>query len=699
MRNYNEVKDILETWRLRMPNVWDSLSEWSDLALWRNVVYSHLIGSFDESLAYPQMSQLGYKDKAWNVNMLASVARQQGMYETSVEAVNRVYGYTNVVVPETFARVQGQAEAYLEMPDQYQAGLNILNGIDIQYFNAADKAEIFRLKACFLEKLGNADKFAGATLHREADNAFCTALHLHQSHSTAWTSWGEFCDRNKICSSWNSSAPGSSPPSWAEHAITCYLMGNATATTEASHGYLTRCICLLSLDMPDVRLSSAAATFSANAAKLPFTAWMPFLPQLITTLLWAHGPAALQELLGRLALYAPQTTYWHLRAFLLEGQDAIIQAKREAAAATKATTENAKEDGSEEKHTLPFAEEGATVVQMLEERAAGVERIVQPALECIRTVHETIRKHHVLLLQELEQLIKELTTRFSPGPEERLLQSVHALLNKCWKAYPQTKSVPSVIEKDLKGICGVVFNDERSKRFSARYRERFESDLSPSAPAFPTSLEELTRRLKWWRSALKADVDRLYPNDLILEREAPNLAALQPQFLDMPSDIVHLESDADPYRPHRLALIGRNVGVSRRDCQADRRLEFISIDGKSQLFLVQGHAGRSARRDERMSLLLRQVNSLLDRCKESRRRHLSFRVPVVVPIYGGSGIVCHLVEDDASYATLGEAYEVNCARRGCESDLPIRRFVERYNELMTATAARMGVSCGCCTMR
>ena len=72
----------------------------------------------------------------------------------------------------------------------------------------------------------------------------------------------------------------------------------------------------------------------------------------------------------------------------------------------------------------------------------------------------------------------------------------------------------------------------------------------------------------------------------MLEKEAPNLAAMQPQWLDMPSGLACTETDGDPQRPQRLALFGRNVGVSRRHCQADRRLEFIGADGKSQLYLV-----------------------------------------------------------------------------------------------------------------
>ena len=37
--------------------------------------------------------------------------------------------------------------------------------------------------------------------------------------------------------------------------------------------------------------------------------------------------------------------------------------------------------------------------------------------------------------------------------------------------------------------------------------------------------------------------------------------------------------------------------------------------------------------DERMMQLLRQLNRLLDKHPESRRRHLSFHTPAIVPVW------------------------------------------------------------------
>ncbi|KAJ0984511.1 hypothetical protein J5N97_002867 [Dioscorea zingiberensis] len=73
---YVELKDILETWRLRTPNEWDNLSVWYDLFQWRNEMYNVVIDAFkDYASTSLQLYHLGYRDKAWKVNEIAHIAR------------------------------------------------------------------------------------------------------------------------------------------------------------------------------------------------------------------------------------------------------------------------------------------------------------------------------------------------------------------------------------------------------------------------------------------------------------------------------------------------------------------------------------------------------------------------------------------------------------------------------------------------
>ena len=70
---YSHLKDILETWRLRTPNEWERVSTWSDIMLWRNVIYNIVINAFQSVKdVAPHLHQLGYRDRAWSVNRWAA---------------------------------------------------------------------------------------------------------------------------------------------------------------------------------------------------------------------------------------------------------------------------------------------------------------------------------------------------------------------------------------------------------------------------------------------------------------------------------------------------------------------------------------------------------------------------------------------------------------------------------------------------
>lgn len=130
--------------------------------------------------------------------------------------------------------------------------------------------------------------------------------------------------------------------------------------------------------------------------------------------------------------------------------------------------------------------------------------------------------------------------------------------------------------------------------------------------------------------------------------------------------IVHLES------------ISSNVTVVRRHCNSYRRLAFHGSDGHTRHFVVQpGVAGGQGPVDERMMQLLRLMNRLLDKSVEARRRALAWDAPVVVPVWPQ----IRMLQEEPSYISYGEAYEINCARFGREADQPIIAFKRRLAQV------------------
>ena len=141
---YGELKDILETWRLRTPNEWDNMSVWYDLLQWRNEMYNVVIDAFkDYAQTNPPLHHLGYRDKAWNVNKLARVARKQGLHDVCVKILDKMYGHSTMEVQEAFVKIREQAKAYLEMKGELTSGLNLINNTNLEYFPVKHKAEIF----------------------------------------------------------------------------------------------------------------------------------------------------------------------------------------------------------------------------------------------------------------------------------------------------------------------------------------------------------------------------------------------------------------------------------------------------------------------------------------------------------------------------------------------------------------------------
>lgn len=148
---FPDVKDILEAWRLRTPNAWDSVASWATLSVWRNHMYNLVIGRFATMPDTGGLQQVGYRDKAWTVNQLARIARKQGHPTTAVHLVNSQYGYNAMEVQEAFVKITEQAKSYMVQANGLMAALNFLNTTTMEYFQPQHQAEILRLKGNVLE--------------------------------------------------------------------------------------------------------------------------------------------------------------------------------------------------------------------------------------------------------------------------------------------------------------------------------------------------------------------------------------------------------------------------------------------------------------------------------------------------------------------------------------------------------------------
>ncbi|KAK9855808.1 hypothetical protein WJX84_006870 [Apatococcus fuscideae] len=668
---YGDLKEIMETWRLRTPNEWERLSVWSDVLVWRNHVYNIVINAF-QNLAEraPQLHQLGYRDKAWSVNRLGRVARKHGCPEACKRIIVEMYGFNAMEVQEAFIKICEQAKSHLQQPDQLQGGINLVLSQNLDYFQPPHQAEIFRLKGLLCQMMRDKE---GANL------AFSTAMTRHPRLQDGWLSWGSFCDKQHEAARALDNG-GIRPQPYLENAVACYLQAMRHGSVP-SRQLVPRILHLLAFDNKD----NVVGRLLESTRGVPLWLWLAWIPQLLLGLQHPEKDIC-KRLLLQIATAFPQALYYSLRTYLLSCRDSAVKAAQEArsraaaadarapassggadATASAGTSarptasdgraDNAPDAGIDSRAsgpTSPSPSQATSTRPVPQERPAEVQ-----AFEAGKEVMETLRQKQAGVASILEMLLTEMGSRFVPKPEERLLAVVHALLQRCLKLpYADMAMVPDNLRKELAGVCKACFSSETVSKHGqivAEYREQFVSDLSPESKNFPEQLGELSSRLKAWRAMLESTVEDSQPRLLHLHEESRALHEQSLSEIEMPGQFLN----GDEVQPDRVVWVERisnAVRIVRRHGTSFRRLDFIGSDGHTRRFIVQTGqhwSGTGGASDERMMQLLRQMNRLLDRFPEARRRCLAFHTPIIVPVWPQ----VRLLEEDASYCSYGEAYE------------------------------------------
>lgn len=718
--SFADLKDILETWRLRTPNEWDNMTVWYDLLQWRNEMYNSVIDAFkDFGQTNPQLHHLGYRDKAWNVNKLAHIARKQGLPDVCVTILDKMYGHATMEVQEAFVKICEQAKAYLEMKGELVSGLNLINNTNLEFFPVKNKAEIFRLRGDFLLKMNDCEN---------ANVAYSNAITLFKHLPKAWISWGNYCDmvfketKDEI---------------WLEYAVSCFFQGIKYGVSN-SRSHLARILYLLSFDTQN---EPAGRALDKYLEQLPHWVWLSWIPQLLLSLQRSEAQHCKLVLL-KIAQVYPQALYYWLRTYLMERRDVatktemgrIAQQRMQQAmlannAANNLSEGNARtsnlgggnmtsdnqvhqatqsggaavshdggnlqgqesdrsnvEGGTSAGHDQGQpSSTGADGSQMPARRNNGLGWVTSAAsaFDAAKDIMEALRSKHTNLANELEVLLSEIGSRFVTLPEERLLAVVNALLHRCYK-YPTatTGEVPQSLKKELSGVCRACFSQDAVNKhvdFVKEYKQDFERDLDPeSATTFPATLAELTERLKHWKNVLQSNVEDRFPAILKLEEESKILRDFHVVDIELPGQYF-TDQEVAPDHTVKLDRVGPDIPIVRRHGSSFRRLTLIGSDGSQRHFIVQTSLTPNARSDERMLQLFRVLNKMFDKHKESRQRHLAIHTPIIIPVWSQ----VRMVEDDLMYSTFLEVYEINCARHNREADSPITIFKEQLNQAIS----------------
>ncbi|KAM3364322.1 hypothetical protein ACQJBY_014578 [Aegilops geniculata] len=573
--SFADLKDILETWRLRTPNDWDNTTIWYDLLQWRNEMYNSVIDAFkDFGQTNPQLHHLGYRDKAWNVNKLAHITRKHGLPDVCVTILDKMYGHATMEVQEAFVKICEQAKAYLDMKGELVSGLNLINNTNLEFFPVKNKAEIFRLKGDFMLKMNDCEN---------ANVVYSNAITLFKHLPKGWISWGNYCDM--------------------------IFKETQEERNEAQHCKLV---------------------------------------------------------LLKIAQVYPQALYYWLRTYLMERRDVATKTEmgrnmlaqqrlQQAMLANNAANNNSAGGNLTSDNQVHQAAQSGGATGSHEGGNLQGQEVDRSTVEGgTSTSHDQGQQS-------------------STGAEgsQNALRRNNGLgwVTSAASAFDAAKDIMEALRSKHTNLANEL----------EEYKQDFERDLDPdSATTFPSTLAELTERLKHWKNILQSNVEDRFPAVLKLEEESKVLRDFHVVDVELPGQYF-TDQEVAPDHTVKLDRVGPDIPIVRRHGSSFRRLTLIGSDGSQRHFIVQTSLTPNARSDERMLQLFRVLNKMFDKHKESRRRHLAIHTPIIIPVWSQ----VRMVEDDLMYSTFLEVYEINCARHNREADSPITIFKEQLNQAIS----------------
>ena len=178
LKSFNEpgVKNTLAQWRERLPNTWEDISVWNELFCWRKMVTTQVLKNFTTSF-------MGPHETAWHIDKQSQIFRKHLMPEPCLGTLQRIYKLPNIEIPEAYYKLKNQIKCHIEI-GKPNAGLDVVQAINMSFFDAYQGADFFRLKG---------DLLCVAERPNEAYVAYKNAVELCPCLPSAWSAWGFFC--------------------------------------------------------------------------------------------------------------------------------------------------------------------------------------------------------------------------------------------------------------------------------------------------------------------------------------------------------------------------------------------------------------------------------------------------------------------------------------------------------------------------
>ncbi|KAI0284236.1 FAT domain-containing protein [Russula aff. rugulosa BPL654] len=656
----SDLKLVLQAWRERLPNIHDDISIWSDLVAWRQNVF-HAINKTYIPLIVPNPQSngagntntygfRGYHETAWIINRFAHVARKHDLLDVCFALLNKIYTLPNIEISEAFLKLREQARCHYQKPNDLQAGLEVINNTNLMYFSTAQKAEFYTLKGVFHARFNR---------NEEATAAFGQAVQLDMSQAKSWAEWGKYNDRMF------KEMP--MDMTHASSAVSCYLQAIGLYKSGKSRPLLTRVLWLLSVDDANLSISRAFDTYKGEAA---FWYWITLIPQLCLSLGYREFKQARYILLNLAKLY-PQGLFFHLRTT----REDLVSARRQAQVASRVQsgTSSNEQDSTGNQNSMKVEHDPSPRTGADASTSSGTDGLKPPentitfpgqrSWEYVEEVVNMLKTAFPLLILSMETTVDQISHRFKATQEEEIYRLICMLLQDAMQHYALR-----VNSMDDDGALpqGTNTNLHRMKEYEEEFlKSKF-------------TLSEYIRRLQRWRDRYERNLDsrpRLQPLDLL----SHYLAEFQHgKFDDIEIPGQYTEDKDSNQNFAKIVKFGSKFENCRSNGYCWRRLTVHGTDNSEVSFSVQLPSGRHIRREERVMACFRMFNGVLNRHKESRKRHVSFHIPASISCSAN----LRLLQNDSSYISLGDIFDKFCEDTRMAREDPILIPGEKVKETL-----------------
>lgn len=717
------MKAIVKTWRNRLPIISDDLSHWSEIFTWRQHHYKFIAshygseqksgggaggsgsgagGSGNDQQASSH-SMLGVHASAQAIIHFGKIARKHNLTSVCVESLSKIYTIASVPIVDCFQKIRQQVKCYVQTAatlgkNELQEGLDVIESTNLKYFTKQMTAEFYALKGMLQAQIGKTE---------EANKAFSAAVQMHDTLVKAWALWGEYLE------SVFTKEPSAKTRNIRHgvEAITCYLHACRHQDESKSRKYLAKVIWLLTYD--DEKLALAEAVDKYNVGVPPIQ-WLPWIPQLLTCLVRNEGKLII-NLLSNVGRMFPQAVYFPIRTLYLtlkieqrERYKAGTGVAGDGSVAGGATGGNVSERRSSDSPGQDSSSQGSSQgappsgTGAPQSQAQGTEqgpiRATMPMWRCSRIMHMQ-RDLHPTVLSSLEGIVDQMVW-FRENWYEEVLRQLRQGLAKCYViafdnmgGVSEATITPHTLNfvKKLVATFGIgienfsnsgssytgssAANESLVRRAQAsqqdpvfqKMKSEFSSSFDFTVPG-AMKLQNLIQKLKKWIKILEAKT-RTLPKSFLIEEKCRFLSNFSRQTaeVELPGELLL------PKHSHYQVCIQRfmpRVEIVQKHNAAARRLYIRGHNGKVYPYLIINDSGLAdARREERVLQLLRMMNHMLGKHKETSKRFLNFTVPRVVAV----SPQMRLVEDNPSSVSLLDIYKNSCQKQGLDHDNPIAR--------------------------